>query len=105
MCRAQAVESAKAIESDTLTFGYLGSINHVVDIESIAAEEGPGYGGAMLAMVASGEYPDVKTIAEQFVKVTRVEKPDPELAALYEDRYQKFKAIYPSLKELFRTLA
>jgi xylulokinase len=76
-----------------------------MDIESIAAEEGPGYGGAMLAMVASGEYPDVKTIAEQFVKVTRVEKPDPELAALYEDRYQKFKAIYPSLKELFRTLA
>ena len=75
-----------------------------LDIESIAAEEGPGYGGAMLAMVACGEYPDVKTIAEQFVKVTRVEKPDPELAALYEDRYQRFKAIYPSVKELFRTL-
>ena len=75
-----------------------------LDIESIAAEEGPGYGGAMLAMVACGEYPDVKTIAEQFVKVTRVEKPDPELAALYEDRYQKFRAIYPSVKELFRTL-
>ena len=75
-----------------------------LDIESIAAEEGPGYGGAMLAMVACGEYPDVKAIAEQFVKVTRVEKPDPELAALYEDRYQRFRAIYPSVKELFRTL-
>ena len=75
-----------------------------LDIESIAAEEGPGYGGAMLAMVACGEYSDVKTIAEQFVKVTRVEKPDPELAALYEDRYQRFRAIYPSVKELFRTL-
>ena len=75
-----------------------------LDIESIAAEEGPGYGGAMLAMVACGEYPDVKAIAEQFVKVIRVEKPDPELAALYEDRYQRFRAIYPSVKELFRTL-
>ena len=75
-----------------------------LDIESIAAEEGPGYGGAMLAMVACGEYSDVKAIAEQFVKVTRVEKPDPELAALYEDRYQRFRAIYPSVKELFRTL-
>ena len=76
-----------------------------LEIESIAAEEGPGYGGAMLAMVACGEYPDVKTIANHFVKVTQVEKPDPELTSRYEERYQQFKAIYPSLKELFRTLA
>ena len=75
-----------------------------LNIESIAAEEGPGYGGAMLAMVACGEYPNVKTIAEKFVQVTAVEKPDPSLVALYEDRYQRFKAIYPSVKELFPIL-
>lgn len=75
-----------------------------LDIESIAAEEGPGYGGAMLAMVACGEYPDVKSIAEKFVKVTDVVHPDPELTALYEDRYQRFKAIYPSVKALFPTI-
>ena len=75
-----------------------------VEIESIAAEEGPGYGGAMLAMVACGEYPDVKTIADKFVQVTKVEKPDPELAARYEDRYQRFRGIYPSVKALFPKL-
>ncbi len=75
-----------------------------LNIESIAAEEGPGYGGAMLAMVACGEYPNVKTIAEKFVQVTAVEKPDPSLVALYEDRYQRFKAIYPSVKKLFPML-
>ena len=75
-----------------------------IEIESIAAEEGPGYGGAMLAMVACGEYPDVKTIAEKFVQVTKVEKPDPELAARYEDRYQRFREIYPSVKALFPKL-
>lgn len=75
-----------------------------LEIESIAAEEGPGYGGAMLAMVACGEYPDVKSVAEKFVTVTSVEKPDPELTALYEDRYQRFRKIYPSVKELFPTL-
>ncbi|MBP5170428.1 MAG: xylulokinase [Oscillospiraceae bacterium] len=75
-----------------------------IEIESIAAEEGPGYGGAMLAMVACGEYPDVKTIAEKFVQVTNVEKPDPELAARYEDRYQRFREIYPSVKALFPKL-
>ena len=75
-----------------------------LEIESIAAEEGPGYGGAMLAMVACGEYPDVETIAEKFVKVTNVERPDPDLTMLYEARYQQFKNIYPAVKELFPTL-
>ena len=50
-----------------------------LEIESIEAEEGPGYGGAMLAMVACGEYPDVKTIAEKFVKVSGTVKPEEEL--------------------------
>lgn len=72
-----------------------------LEIESIESEEGPGYGGAMLAMVACGEYPDVRTIAEKFVKVVDVVKPDPELAARYEDRYQKFSKIYPALKQVF----
>ncbi len=75
-----------------------------IEIESIAAEEGPGCGGAMLAMVACGVYPSVEEIAESFVKVVRVEKPDPELSARYEDRYQRFREIYPSVKALFPKL-
>ena len=75
-----------------------------LEIESIEAEEGPGYGGAMLAMVACGEYPDVKTIAEKFVKVSGAVKPEENLVALYEERYQAFRKIYPSVKELFAEL-
>ena len=75
-----------------------------IEIESIAAEEGPGYGGAMLAMVACGVYPSVEEIAESCVKVVRVEKPDPELSARYEDRYQRFREIYPSVNALFPKL-
>ena len=75
-----------------------------LEIESIESEEGPGYGGAMLAMVACGVYPDVKTIADKFVKVVDVVKPDPELTALYEDRYQRFSKIYPAVKDLFPSL-
>ncbi len=75
-----------------------------VQIESIAAEEGPGYGGAMLAMVACGEYPDVASITEKFVRVTGVEEPDPALTALYEDKYQRFHKIYPAVKSLFPEL-
>lgn len=72
-----------------------------LDIEVIASEEGPGYGGAMLAMVACGEYPSVKAIADQFVQVVKVIHPDPEITARYEDRYQKFTRIYPAVKDLF----
>ena len=31
-------------------------------------------------------------------------EPDPALTALYEERYQKFKAIYPTVKPLFKVL-
>lgn len=75
-----------------------------LEIESIAAEEGPGYGGAILAMVACGEYPDVKTVVDKFVQVTQVEYPDPELTKLYQDRYERFSKIYPSVKELFPSI-
>ena len=75
-----------------------------LEIESIESEEGPGYGGAMLAMVACGLYPDVRTVAEKFVSVVDSVKPDPKLTALYEDRYQRFKKIYPAAKELFPEL-
>ena len=72
-----------------------------LEIEVIEAEEGPGYGGAMLAMVACGEYPSVEAIAKAFVKVVDVVKPDPELVARYEERYQVFRQLYPALKGLF----
>ena len=72
-----------------------------LDIESIESEEGPGYGGAMLAMVACGEFSSVEEIAAKFVKVVDVVHPDPEIAARYEERYQCFRRIYPAVKELF----
>ncbi|MGE4484399.1 MAG: xylulokinase [Oscillospiraceae bacterium] len=72
-----------------------------VDIDIIEAEEGPGYGGAMLAAVACGEYPSVQAIAEKFVRVTDTVSPDPAIAARYEERYHKFTKIYPAVKELF----
>ena len=70
-------------------------------VDVIESEEGPALGGAMLAAVGCGEYPDVKTIAEKVVKVVDTVEPEPELVAKYEERYQKFRKIYPTEKELF----
>ena len=67
-------------------------------------EEGPGYGGAMLAMVGCGLYESVQACTDALVSVTDTVEPEPELAARYEAQYQKFRQIYPTLKELFPKL-
>lgn len=74
-------------------------MNMKVDV--IESEEGPALGGAMLAAVGCGEYEDVETIAKKLVKVIDTVEPEEELVAKYEERYQKFRMIYPTVKELF----
>ena len=70
-------------------------------IEVPVAEEGPGYGGAMLAMVGCGAYESVEACADALVKVKAVVEPDPALTARYEEQYRKFRMIYPALKDVF----
>ena len=72
-----------------------------INVNIIESEEGPGLGGAMLAAVACGEYASVQEAADKIVKVVGTEKPDPALAAKYDERYAKFKQIYPTVKPLF----
>ena len=70
-------------------------------VDVLENEEGPAMGGAMLAAVGCGKYPDVETIAEKFVKVVETVEPEQELVAKYEEKYQKFKTLYPAMKGLF----
>lgn len=74
-------------------------LNIKVDIPK--SEEGPSMGGAMLAAVACGEYASVEEAAEKIVEVVDTVEPIPENAARYEKQYQKFRRIYPTVKELF----
>ena len=71
------------------------------ELECLESEQGPGMGGAMLAMVACGDYPDVQSACDRLVHVASSVKPEPELVAKYEARYQQFKKIYPAVKALF----
>ncbi|MBR6898111.1 MAG: xylulokinase [Lachnospiraceae bacterium] len=72
-----------------------------LDVESVVTEEGPGYGAAILAAVACGEFESVEDACAKLVKVKDVVKPEPELVAKYEDRYRKFSLLYPALKASF----
>lgn len=71
------------------------------ELEIPVSEQGPGMGGAMLSMVACGEYDSVKACCEKLCATASTVKPEPELVAKYEARYQQFKKIYPALKALF----
>ena len=58
-------------------------------------------GGAMLAAVACGEYAGVEEAAEKSVRIVDTVEPIPENAKRYEKQYQKFRQIYPAVKEVF----
>lgn len=75
-----------------------------IRVDTLANEEGPALGGAMLAAVANGEYGSVAEAADAIVKVTGTEEPDAELAERYEKRYQTFRRIYPQVKGLFQEM-
>ena len=76
-----------------------------IELQCLESEQGPGMGGAMLAMVACGEYSTVKAACDAIVRVTSNVCPEPKLAAKYEKRYGQFKQIYPSCKQVFANFA
>ncbi|MCI8553008.1 MAG: xylulokinase [Lawsonibacter sp.] len=75
-----------------------------IRLDVLESEQGPGMGGAMLAMVACGLYPTVANACGKLVRTAETISPDPEIAARYEVRYQQFRQIYPTMKDLFPIL-
>ncbi len=65
-------------------------------------EQGPGYGGALLAMVGCGAFESVQTACHALVKVAGTVELDPALTARYEECYRKFRQLYPALKGWFK---
>lgn len=72
-----------------------------VKLEIIESEEGPGYGAAILAAVGCGTFESVERACEKLVKVIDTVEPDPVLVQKYEEKYQKFKQLYPIMKNWF----
>ena len=73
-------------------------------IASLYASEGTSVGTAILAGLAIGEYSSVEEAVAQCVKVKEVFEPNPEMHALYEERFEIYKEIYPALRQINRLL-
>ena len=80
---------------------FANVLNIALDIPQ--TEEGPGYGGAMLALVGCGTFESVGA-CRSLIRIKTSVEPDAKLAALYEARYQKFRRLYPALKDVFPRL-
>ncbi len=75
-----------------------------VAVHTLAAEEGPAHGAALLAGVGAGLFADVAEAVHHGVRVTGVTEPDPERARRYSECYAAYAGIYPALQETMHRL-
>lgn len=75
-----------------------------IELDIIETEEGPGYGGSILASVACGAFQSVQEAVGQLVHIKSTVKPDPALAEKYQRRYETYKTLYPTLKPIFPSM-
>jgi len=78
-------------------FGATVSVNSV--------QEAPAVGAALLAAVGSGMYANVEEASRDVSKVIRECEPDPRNVELYNDYYQTYTGLYPTLRSLYASQA
>jgi xylulokinase len=72
-------------------------------VETTSAEEGSAYGAALLGGVAGGVFADVQHAVARCVRVHDAVEPDPGWAAVYDELYPRYRALYPALKRTEET--
>jgi xylulokinase len=77
-------------------------VSAVLDLplETTAAEEGAAYGAALLAGCRSGMFAGPDDAVARCVRVHGRTNPDPEWVAAYGAGYERFRRLYPTLKQL-----
>lgn len=68
-----------------------------VRIEQLDGKTGPAYGAALLAACGRGSFESLKEIAKETVRVNNVFLPEPDLAALCEEKYRAYLRIHKGL--------
>jgi xylulokinase len=71
-----------------------------VELVTTSNTEGPAFGAALLAGVASGVYPSVVDACRATVRIAERTSPHPETVAAYTDAYAAYRALYPALQPI-----
>ncbi len=69
-------------------------------VELLAAEEGGAFGAALLAAVGAGAWPNVEAACAATVHVAH--QVEPKYTAVMDDAYERFRRLYPALREIGR---
>jgi len=81
---------------------WLGIVASVLGLplELTAVDEGSAYGAALLAGVRGGVFANVPEAVAACVSVRERIDPDASQAAAYDERYARFRALYPALRRV-----
>jgi xylulokinase len=71
-----------------------------VPLQRTVVEEGAAYGAALLSGVATGVFRDAREAIEACVRVRDEIEPEAEWASRYAEGYERFRALYPALREV-----
>ena len=74
-----------------------------VPIERTVAEEGSAFGAALLGGVAGGVFADVHEAVAATVHIKNVVEPDADWVGVYGEQQQRYRALYPALRDLERS--
>jgi xylulokinase len=72
---------------------------------TLAVDEGPAVGAALLAAVGTGTYSSVPEACEATIRTVRETRPTPDGVATYLPYYTLYRSLYPALKNAFTTVA
>lgn len=75
-----------------------------VTVKVPTIEEGPSYGGAILAMVGDKRYASVEAACDAVIRTRTTVDPVPEIAAKYNNKYETFRVLYPALKDAYKLI-
>jgi xylulokinase len=71
---------------------------YATPIRRTVADEGPAYGAALLAGVASGTYTDVDEATSVVKLREEITEPDRERSKVYEEYYEVYRSLYPATR-------
>jgi xylulokinase len=80
---------------------WLQIVSSVLDLplERSVVDEGSAYGAALLAGVAQGSFGSASEAVQACVRVREIVEPNPEWTGHYVEGYERFRTLYPALRE------
>jgi xylulokinase len=79
----------------------------VLDVElvTVTTTEGAAFGAALLAGTGVGIWPSVEAACQHTVQLTGSTRPQPGIAARYEEAYAYYRQLYPALEPIVHGLS